>query len=303
MWWRAGAEQQHGREGGSWPLHRGHAEHGQGRQNTTKNSEIPQTVRSPLVYTCYSNGAASSWLGDVGTVSLPCRGRDSRLPAPHGSSLLRHRGTKDEMLCRLLGSYFNSRCNYLKQQLCAQRDAGTDVPKIPSEGEADGHRGLSSAPISVGFCPLCGRRRRMNIPVGLSLALLAFTPRDTATSGAAFSSGKLHQGWRNPLLLLSSTCSVLPMKSRWYHKKIFVNLGEFYSCLKICNIKCHRFLSQLVSTFLCMWGRGPGLLRLLLIPAEIHIKRGKKKFPQLPTPRLSKSSDVPLTWGGDLTSC
>ena len=129
------------------------------------------------------------------------------------------------MLCRLLGSYFNSRNNYLKRHLCAQQDSNTDVSKILSEGEAAERRGLSSlAPcdhpnVRGSFAPFAVRGGRRTSPSGLSLALLAFAPRDAATSGAALSPGKLHRGWRNLLLLLSSTCSILPMKSQWYHKK------------------------------------------------------------------------------------
>lgn len=134
-----------------------HAEHGWGHQNqnTTKISEIHRKLRNPPncsqppFISALAMAPQALRLGDDGTVtSQPHASSDL-----HGLPLLRYPGTKAEMLCRLLGSYFNSKRNYLKWQLCVWRDADTGVSKVPSEGEAPGRCSSLSAPMSVGFCP------------------------------------------------------------------------------------------------------------------------------------------------------
>lgn len=229
-------------------------------QKSPQNPEIPQNGHSPLVYICDSNGTESSRGWEMRSPPSPFS--DGILASrPHAGSnrhlsLLRHRGAKDEMFCRLLGSYFNSRRNYSKWQLCARRDSGTDVSKLLSEGEAAERRGLSSvAPrdhpeIRGSFAPfVAGERGGQSSPSGLSLAPLTFAP------GPRFPLGNCP---RDGGISFCSFCSVLPMKSQWYHKKknLFMNLGLFYSCLKICNVK--SFLSPLVAMFLCMRGRVAG---------------------------------------------
>jgi len=78
----------------------------------------------------------------------------------------------------------------------------------------------------------------MNILIGFEPGSAGLCPEGHSH---LWTPGELHQVWRNPLLPLSSTCSVLPIRSPWHHKKIFMNLGVFYSHLKICNVKCVHF--------------------------------------------------------------